>query len=153
LWIEGAVMKKTFEQVAVASLPGVVRITAVPISVIQNSSKKVLVVDEDRKVADTLVRILELNGFHAEAVYDGEKGLARAREMRPDILISDVGLPGMDGITLADSICALRPNTQVILICERLPHTNDLLTWSVLKKPIRASDLLTLVSVRTETGN
>ena len=146
-------MRKTFEQVAVASLPGVVRITAVPISVIQNSLKSVLVVDDDHKVADTLVRILELNGFHAEAAYDGERGFAHAREMRPDILISDVGLPGMDGITLADSICSLRPRTQVILICEHLPQTNDLLTWSVLKKPIRASDLLTLVSMRTEIGN
>ena len=104
-----------------------------------------LVVDDDRKVADTLVQILQANGFLAEAAYSGEEGISRARELRPGIIVSDVGLPKMDGLTMVDAISGFLPQIKVILICERLPQNMEILTWSVLKKPVRAVDLLAVV--------
>jgi DNA-binding response OmpR family regulator len=145
-------MKKSFEKIPLRSLPLTVRVTAIPITA-TDTRRSVLVVDDDRKTANTLVRVLELNGFRAEAAYTGETGLERAREIRPDMVLTDVGLPKMDGITMADSVASLLPRTQIVLMCERLPETSSLLTWSVLKKPVRPTDLLALLSLPAEARN
>lgn len=138
--------KNSFEEVSIFSLPTSVFLNA-SIMPKPEPLRTALVVDDDRKTADTLVQILEAHGFLAEAAYSGEEGLARAREMRPGVVISDVGLPTMDGITMVDAICSFLPRIKVVLICERLPQNMEILAWSVLKKPVRAVDLLSVVSL------
>ena len=62
--------------------------------------QRVLVVDDDRLVADTLTLIFERNGFAAKAVYSADEALRCAREFGPDLLLCDVTMPGRDGLSL-----------------------------------------------------
>ena len=57
----------------------------------------VLVADDERVIADTLAMILNQSGFEARAVYSGERALEIALEFKPDMLISDVIMSGMNG--------------------------------------------------------
>jgi PAS domain S-box-containing protein len=58
---------------------------------------RVLVIDDDPTVQDIVGRALIRNGFEVEAATDGHRGLARAREHRPDAIVLDVMMPGLDG--------------------------------------------------------
>src|SRR5262245_12137457 len=62
---------------------------------------RVLVVDDNRDAADTLTVLMGLWGHEARARYDAETGLEEATSFRPDCLVLDIGLPGMDGYELA----------------------------------------------------
>jgi CheY-like chemotaxis protein len=61
----------------------------------------VLVVDDNRDAADSLCMLLRLWGYSCSATYDGKAGLKAASEHRPDCLLLDIAMPGMDGYTLA----------------------------------------------------
>jgi hypothetical protein len=61
----------------------------------------VLVVDDESVIADTLAEILSRSGYHAVPVYDGDSALETALLTPPEMLITDVVLPGMTGIELA----------------------------------------------------
>jgi CheY-like chemotaxis protein/two-component sensor histidine kinase len=62
---------------------------------------RVLVVDDQRDVADAIAMLIEHVGHDSQAVYDGDAALARARSTRPDVIFVDVGMPGMTGYELA----------------------------------------------------
>jgi DNA-binding response OmpR family regulator len=76
---------------------------------------RVLVVDDEEVIADTLALILKHHGFEASAVYSGEAAIRIAMFIRPDLLISDLTMPGVDGIDTAARILALLPNCKVII--------------------------------------
>jgi CheY-like chemotaxis protein len=61
----------------------------------------VLVVDDNRDAADSLCMLLRLWGYECRTAYDGAAGLQAACEYRPDCLLLDIAMPGMDGYTLA----------------------------------------------------
>jgi two-component system CheB/CheR fusion protein len=61
----------------------------------------VLVVDDNRDAADTLALILELTGHAVRTAADGPAGLRAAAEFRPDVVLLDIGMPGMDGYEVA----------------------------------------------------
>lgn len=113
----------------------------------------VLVVDDESTIADTLTEILKLRGYAAMPAYDGESALETALLMPPELLISDVFLPGMSGIELAISMRRIFPDCKVLLFSGQ-SSTNDLLVsaskqghhFSLLTKPIHPTDLLARVS-------
>ena len=76
---------------------------------------RVLVVDDERVIADTLAKILNLNGYDASAVYTGTAAVESARSLKPDLIISDVILPDMDGIEAAINIRGFLPNCKILL--------------------------------------
>jgi PAS domain S-box-containing protein len=63
--------------------------------------RRVLVVDDNEDAADTLAALLSLTGHEARAAYDGPAALAAAGEFRPEVVLTDLGMPGMDGYELA----------------------------------------------------
>jgi CheY-like chemotaxis protein len=65
------------------------------------SNPRVLVVDDWRDAADSLAQLLTLWGYDAEACYGGVAALAVARTYRPDVVLLDVGMPGLDGFQVA----------------------------------------------------
>jgi CheY-like chemotaxis protein len=67
---------------------------------------QVLVVDDNRDAADSLCVLLRLWGFSCRATYDGNAGLKAASEHRPDCLLLDIAMPGMDGYTVARRVRA-----------------------------------------------
>ena len=110
---------------------------------------KILVVDDERVIADSLAMILSRNGFEAEAVYSGEAALARSAATKPDLVISDVVMPGINGIEAALQIRALLPACKILLFSGQA-STADLLAtarkqgheFEILAKPIHPQDLL-----------
>src|ERR1035437_9616040 len=76
---------------------------------------RVLIVDDERLIADTLALILSQRGFAATAVYSGEKAVETASVLRPDILITDVVMEGMTGIEAAIRISETVPGCRVLL--------------------------------------
>jgi CheY-like chemotaxis protein len=78
--------------------------------------RSILVVDDEETVANTTVEILNMAGFCAFVAYDGQTALELAAKFHPDILLTDVVMPGMNGVELAVAISKLLPQTQVLLI-------------------------------------
>jgi two-component system OmpR family response regulator len=61
------------------------------------SSKKILVVDDEKKIVDIVKAYLEREGYHVTAAYDGESALALVERETPDMVILDLMLPGVSG--------------------------------------------------------
>ncbi len=110
---------------------------------------RVLVVDDEQVIADTLAKILDLNGYDASAVYTGTAAVESARSLRPDLVISDVIMPDMNGIEAAISIRGFLPSCKILLFSGQAA-TADLLEnaraqgheFEILAKPVHPSDLL-----------
>jgi CheY-like chemotaxis protein len=68
---------------------------------VTHSTLRVLIVDDNRDGADSLLLILQASGHDARVAYDGESGLRLAREFRPDVVLLNLGMPGLDGFEVA----------------------------------------------------
>ena len=75
----------------------------------------VMVVDDEPLVADTLAMILTHAGYHAVRAYDAKTALEMASVRAPDLLISDVAMPEMNGVELALGMVAMAPGCKVVL--------------------------------------
>jgi CheY-like chemotaxis protein len=110
---------------------------------------KVLVVDDERVIADTLAIILNQQGYEASAVYSGNDAVETARKVRPDLIISDVIMPDMNGIEAAINIRRFLPSCKILLFSGQAA-TADLLEsarakgheFEILAKPVHPQDLL-----------
>jgi len=81
----------------------------------QRGRPKVLVVDDEKLIVDTISEILEGAGFHVMGAYDGWTAVEAAGRFRPDYLLSDVLMPRMNGVELAIAIRKMYPETTVLL--------------------------------------
>ncbi|HEX7062344.1 MAG TPA: response regulator, partial [Woeseiaceae bacterium] len=61
---------------------------------------RILIVDDNRDSATTLATLLRLTGHETSEAYDGPQALAAADEFRPDVVLLDIGLPGLDGYSV-----------------------------------------------------
>lgn len=68
--------------------------------------RRVLVVDDNVEAADSLAELIELFGHTAEVAHDGPTALAKARLNPPDVVLCDIGLPGMSGYDVARALRA-----------------------------------------------
>lgn len=62
---------------------------------------RVLVIEDEQKMADLIKRGLEEEGMEVETAYDGESGLEAAKSGNHDLIILDLGLPGRDGLEIS----------------------------------------------------
>jgi two-component system alkaline phosphatase synthesis response regulator PhoP len=67
-------------------------------------SNKILLVDDDRKLLEIMRLYLENHGFSVIFTVNGSEALLLARESKPDLIVTDVGLPGLDGFTLCKAV-------------------------------------------------
>jgi CheY-like chemotaxis protein len=110
---------------------------------------KVLVVDDERVIADTLAMILNQSGFDARAIYSGEKAVEMASTFEPEMLITDVIMADLNGIDAAILIRARLPKIKILLFSGQAA-TADLLEdarskgheFEILAKPVHPQDLL-----------
>jgi signal transduction histidine kinase/CheY-like chemotaxis protein len=72
----------------------------------QAAGRSVLVVDDNVDAAESLCEVVAFLGHSVEAVHDGMAALERVRERHPDVVLCDIGLPGMDGYEVARAIRA-----------------------------------------------
>jgi CheY-like chemotaxis protein len=113
----------------------------------------VLVVDDERLIADTLSVILGRHGYEVITAYNGSEALDLARDTAPDLLISDVMMPGLSGVELAIAMAQLIPKCKVLLFSGQ-SSTMDLLdearqighNFRLLLKPMDPAEMLRNVS-------
>jgi CheY-like chemotaxis protein len=77
---------------------------------------RILVVDDNRLVADTLNLIFQANGYESEAVYSAAAGLARARTFAPGLMLCDVTMPHENGLQLAEQVNREMPNCKLVML-------------------------------------
>ena len=61
------------------------------------AGQRILVVDDNRDAADSLRLLLELSGHEVAVAYSGQDGVQTAEHYQPDVVLCDIGLPGLDG--------------------------------------------------------
>jgi len=77
---------------------------------------RVLVVDDNRDAADTLAMILRIYGYATCVAYDGLAALAEAGAFQPNAMVLDIGLPGLDGYSLAERFRKMPAFSRTMLI-------------------------------------
>jgi DNA-binding response OmpR family regulator len=111
-----------------------------------NEDFRVLVVDDERIIADSLAMILNRSGFAARAAYNGNAAVIQALQWRPAALISDVVLPGMSGIETATTILQFVPECHILLFSghgtlDRMQQVGDR-SLEILPKPVHPREVL-----------
>ena len=112
--------------------------------------QRILVVDDDRLVADTLTLIFAKSGFDARSAYSADEALEFARTFIPDLLLCDISMPGRDGLALVCDITRELPSCRIIVLTgfysnlKGVREQSDKLARpvSILTKPCQPSDLL-----------
>ena len=90
--------------------------------------KKILLVEDDRQMLDVIRRYLENHEFSVICSGNGAEALVMARDSRPDLVVADAGLPGLDGFTLCKSLkgSADTAHTPVIIISGARTEADDI---------------------------
>ena len=83
----------------------------------------VLVVEDDRNIAELLQMYLEKEGYAVSVAWDGGQGLSKFRSIKPDLVLLDVMMPVMDGLAVCKAIRA-EGNTPVIMLTAK-SETDD----------------------------
>jgi two-component system response regulator MprA len=112
-----------------------------------SSSSQVLVVDDDRAVRESLVRALELEGYTVRAASDGAKALDAIKSEQPDVMVLDVMMPAVDGLTVCRVLRAEKNRLPILMLTART-ETSDRVAGldagadDYLPKPFALEELL-----------
>jgi CheY-like chemotaxis protein len=121
---------------------------------LENQHKPViLIVDDERVIADTLSDIFGRAGFKVLTAYDGSSALALMGSDVPDILLSDVAMPGMNGIELAIAVTRAIPGCKALLFsghAEAMEQVIDACEWGYdfhfVAKPVDPAVMVNMAS-------
>ncbi len=121
------------------------------------NSATILVVDDERTLARAIKAYLEEAGYGVEIAADAESALPLVASLRPDVVITDVRLPGMDGIALLGKIREFDPSISVIVMTahgsiEGAVAAVKLGAFDYLKKPLDLEELRLLADRARETS-
>ncbi len=113
----------------------------------------VLVVDDEATITETLNLILQTAGFAALVANDGEDALEIVRLTPPDLLLSDIVMPGISGIELAQEVSKLVPDCRILLFSGQAATVDSLVglhgsgkQFKILSKPLHPRELLAEIS-------
>ncbi len=114
-------------------------------------NKRVLIVDDDKAMVATLADIIELRGWETLRAYDGQTAVALVEEHRPDVVLMDVRMEGMDGVEAFRRIKRISPRTRVVLMTayaarELLEEAEEEGVLRILKKPVPPTVILDLLA-------
>jgi len=82
-------------------------------------NKRILLVDDEQHIVDVVVYILEENGFEVVTALDGDTGLRKFKDSRPDLVVLDLNLPGMSGLDLFREMRRIRADAPVVMLTSR----------------------------------
>ncbi|MCC2594154.1 response regulator transcription factor [Tessaracoccus sp. OS52] len=116
---------------------------------VDSSGAQVLVVDDERALAGIVSSYLRQAGFGVTEAYTGPDGVALAQELDPDVIILDLGLPGMDGIEVCRQVRTFS-DCYVLMLTARVDEVDKLIGLSVgaddyLTKPFSPRELVARV--------
>lgn len=119
---------------------------------LEASSRKILIVDDERKFADLVKKYLEKHDFDADVAYDGLTAGLKAAQFMPNIILLDIALPGLNGLDVCKNLKA-NPKTEhikIIAMSGDLRHTEEDIKKSgaemYFTKPIDFAQLLEVCS-------
>jgi len=109
--------------------------------------RRVLVVDDDARARAAVTRILQEEGYDATQAADGEEASSLLGALRPDLVLTDLHMPRLDGRGLLQRVRAVLPGTPVIVLSARggteaVSLTGGTGVAAVLRKPVQVDDLL-----------
>lgn len=87
------------------------------------NAKKLLIIDDEKMIAEPLAERFESEGFKIEMATDGEEGLQKALEILPDLILLDVVMPKMDGLTMLGKLRENEKGKNIPVIV--FTNTND----------------------------
>ena len=115
--------------------------------------KRVLVVDDERVIADTLTAIFDKAGYEAMAAYDGMTALLQCESFLPELVVTDVSMPGMNGIEMAILVTQRYPECRILLFSGQASTVNLLeeartkgYDFELLTKPVHPKELLAKIA-------
>lgn len=115
----------------------------------------ILVVDDDVNVRTMVAHVLEDTGYNVTTANDGQEAIASVNETMPDLVISDIMMPNMDGIELFNTLRA-NPQTRAVpvvmmtsLTPEHVTQHNKIEPASILVKPFQITALLDTIAQLT----
>ncbi len=118
-----------------------------------SASRRVLVVDDNVDCADSMAELLAICGFEVAIARDGHSALELARGFEPDVILLDIGLPGVDGYEVARRLLSMSGERKPLLVAtsgygqERDRERSRLAGFDYhLVKPIRHAELLSILS-------
>ena len=111
---------------------------------------RILIVDDDPLVAQTLTMIFRRHGFDAVTAYNADEALSRVRETAPDLVMCDIDMPGRDGISLMMDLTRELPDCPILVLTGFYSSLNRVQEYtstlrqrvSVITKPCPPVDLL-----------
>jgi DNA-binding NtrC family response regulator len=112
---------------------------------------RILLVEDDESTAASLRKVLCAEGYEVDGTHDGSDGLAKARERDYNLVLTDLRLPGLDGMELVARLHAAKPKQAIILMTahgttETAIGATKLGACEYLLKPFEADELLDLVA-------
>ena len=118
----------------------------------KNVKIKVLVVDDDRRMVKTICDILKVKGYETAEAYTGEEAVEKVKAGKPDCVLMDVRMPGINGVEALKMIKGISPELPVVLMSAYA--TEELATeskvqgaYAVLTKPIDIEMVLSFLSL------
>jgi DNA-binding response OmpR family regulator len=112
--------------------------------------KTILVIEDDRALREGLVLNFELHGYQVDAAADGEEGMRKAFDLRPDLIVLDIMLPGWSGLDILAELRDRKENVPVLILSARGSTDNKVEGLNIgaddyLAKPFELSELLARV--------
>ncbi len=112
--------------------------------------RRALVVDDEQPLARLVAGYLEREGFEVDLAFDGPTAVERARERGPEVIVLDLGLPGIDGIEVCRQVRTFS-DAYVIMLTARTDEVDTLIGLSVgaddyMTKPFRPRELVARVA-------
>ena len=123
-------------------------------------SAKILVIDDEKNILDLVSAYLQKEGYEFHTATDGPSGLKAARAFKPDLIVLDIMLPGMDGIELLSRL-RRESDAYVIMLTAKSEETDKIVGLSVgaddyLTKPFSPRELMARIKAalrRMRTGD
>lgn len=111
---------------------------------------KILVVDDEHAVADTLCMIFKKRGFDCRAAYTGLQAVTTADEFCPELLLCDISMPGMSGLEVVSMITTKCSDCRVLLLTGHYTNLVYAQAWAlshpapsrIMTKPVPPAQLL-----------
>jgi CheY-like chemotaxis protein len=120
---------------------------AIPVT--SKRKRRVVVVDDEVAIASSLKALLNLAGFDAHAMFNGQELVDSLETLRPDVLITDLDMPGITGIEAAIITRSKFPNCKILLFSAQSANSSLLVKaqeqgyeFDLLGKPLHLTDLL-----------
>jgi len=117
------------------------------IGTLHKEKLKVLLVDDEKEFVESLSERLELRNLEAEIAYDGEQALAAVKEGKPDFMVLDLRMPGIDGIEVLRRVKKTNPDVQVVILTghgtdKEEKMAKKLGAFAYLQKPVDVDQLV-----------